>query len=58
MEKKKKPNLTAVLKEKAQRVIEEKKASKWEINIKDTLKTLGIWKLNIHFYMMGISKKP
>ena len=27
----------------------EKLISKWEINIKDTLKTSGIWKLNVYF---------
>ena len=30
-------------------VIAEKKAFKWEINIKDTLKILRTWQLNVHF---------
>ena len=34
---------------KKQRVIAEKKAFKWEINIKDILKIPCIWKLNVHF---------
>ena len=43
---------------KTQRVIAEKKAFKWEINIKYTLKTPCIWKLNAHFKMTGVSKMP
>ena len=34
---------------KTQRVITEKKAFKGEVNIKDTLKSPCIWKLNVHF---------
>ena len=42
-------SLNKVKRLKKQRVIADKKAFKWEINIKDTLQTPWIWKLNIHF---------
>ena len=34
--------------------LNKKLVSKWEINIKDTLKVSCIWKLNIQFLMMGV----
>ena len=34
---------------KQESVIAEKKAFKWEINMKDTLKIPCVWKLNVHF---------
>ena len=39
--------------------LNEKLVSKLAINIKDILnKILCIWKLNVHFQMMSVSKKP
>ena len=42
---------------KSQMVIAEWKHLKWEINIKDTLKTPCIWELNVHFKWWGLSEK-
>ena len=38
-------------------MIAENKVLKWEIDMKDTLKTSCIWKLDVHFEMMDVSKK-
>ena len=50
-------SLKKVKRLKKTQMIAENKVLKWEIDMKDTLKTSCIWKLDVHFEMMDVSKK-